>query len=88
MTKYFDKNGQEVFLQNGIYWSNNFDRFWELLAESGDSPILIMYGEQDKLKWFYRYKVPYGRSRYRMNAAFREDQIRFFDPEIQQIYTE
>jgi hypothetical protein len=89
MKPHYDKNGLEVVEKYGIFWSRNFDRFWELLGEVGDNPILVMYrGSQDRLKWFYRCRYPYSRSRFAMSKVFAQDDIYFFDPETQILYTE
>lgn len=36
-----DKDGNELILYNGLWWSKNFDRFWKLVAVRNGPPVMI-----------------------------------------------
>ena len=81
-----DKNGIPQEFLNGLWWSRNFDRFWQLLG--GDFPVLICYGERNLTKFVVRGYTTFSYSRIKMKAAFEEYNYRFLDPETQQVYPE
>ena len=79
-----DKNGNELTLFNGLWWSKNFDRFWQLLSRRDGDPVIVcrlypgsqprfisLDGRFKRLYW-WKLWVKYG--------------WRFLDPETQQIY--
>ncbi len=85
-TKICDRNGIEQEYYNGLWWSRDFDRFWQLLG--GDSPVLVCYGIKNQLKFVTRGFAGFSFNRFRMKEAFDEYNYRFLDPESQQIYPE
>lgn len=79
-----DKNGNELILFQGIWWSKNFDRFWQLLSRRNAPPVMVcrLYpgmnpkfvfcdGRIRRLYWWTKW-VRYGWA--------------FFDPDTQLIY--
>jgi hypothetical protein len=79
-----DKNGNELIYFNGLWWSRNFDRFWQLLTRRDAPPVMIcrLYpgmnpkfldarGKIRRLYWWDKW-CRYGWA--------------FFDPETQQLY--
>lgn len=79
-----DKNGNELIYYNGIWWSRNFDRFWQLLTARNAPPVMIcrLYpGMQPKFLYFNgKVKRLYWWNKWcHLGWAF-------LDPETQQLY--
>lgn len=79
-----DGNGNELACFHGLWWSRNFDRFWQLLSRRNGPPVMIcrlypgsqprfidLDGKVKRLYWWNKW-VKYGWA--------------FLDPDTQTIY--
>lgn len=79
-----DVNGNELVSFHGLWWSTNFDRFWQLLCNKNGPPVMIcrLYpGMQPKFVSLEGYTT----RRYWWEK-WQKFGWAFFDPDTQMIY--
>lgn len=81
---YLDKNGNEMINYRGLWWSANFDRFWQLLILRNAPPLLTCTSDNGKIRYL---TLKDGRpNRTSWWKKWHINKMMFIDPASQEVY--